>query len=46
MDLCLQAVTPPETLWGEVCAFYVKNRPGWYYRWFPGKIRELPEVGE
>ncbi|HPC02176.1 MAG TPA: hypothetical protein PKY58_03365 [Syntrophales bacterium] len=46
MDLCLRAVSPPETLWGEVCAFYEKNRPGWYYRWFPGKIRALPEVVE
>lgn len=46
MALCLQVVTPPETLWGQVCSFYEKNRPGWYYRWFPGKIQSLPEVGE
>lgn len=46
MALCLQAVTPPETLWGQVCSFYGKNRPGWYYRCFPGKIQSLPKVGE
>jgi hypothetical protein len=46
MNLCLQAVTPPETFWGQVCSFYERNRPGWYYRWFPGKIQSLPEVEE
>ena len=46
MALSTQAVTPPEGLWDQVAAFYGENRPGWYYRWFPGKIRTLPEVGE
>ncbi len=46
MALSLQAVTPPEGLWDRVAAFYAENRPGLYYRLFPGKIKSLPKVGE
>ena len=44
MALSLKAVTPSGDLWGEVTAFYEKNRPGFYYRLFPGKIKYLPTV--
>ena len=46
MALSIQAVTPPEGLWDRVAAFYGENRPGWYYRHFPGKIKALPKLEE
>ncbi|HPQ60513.1 MAG TPA: hypothetical protein PLR43_03225 [Syntrophales bacterium] len=46
MALSTQAVTPPEGLWDQVAAFYGENRPGWYYRLFPGKIKALPKLAE